>query len=122
MATTSLFRPAMRSFESQLREYRDETGITFQDLADRMGVSATYISQILKRGVSLEQLERIAKALELPPEDFDAYHLLSLERNYKGGDPLAHQYVKLMVRLAKLPENKRAAFMDETLKAAARAR
>ena len=65
MPESTSYRPAIRSFESQLWEIRNDTGITFQELADRIGVSPAYISQILKRGPTLEQVEKIAKALDV---------------------------------------------------------
>jgi transcriptional regulator with XRE-family HTH domain len=112
----------MRSFESQLWEIRNDSGITFEDIADSMGVTPPYISQILRRGPSLQQVEKIAKALGIKPEKFDIYHVLSFERNVRDGDPLAHQYVQLMARMSQLPENRRSSFMTETLKQAAKAR
>ena len=111
-------QPTIRSFESQLWEIRNTRGITFEEIAERLNVSGPYISQILRRGPGLDQVERIAKVLKLPPQHFDVYHVLTLERDVRAGNPLAHQYVQLMARVAQLPDSRRQPVMTEAVRRA----
>lgn len=115
MAEETSFRPAVRLFKSQLWQIRDERGITFEELAESMGVSAPYISVMLRRGPTLKQVETIAKALDLPPQYFDVYHILSFERNVREGDPEALRFAQLMRRVSQMPEKRRTKVMADLL-------
>lgn len=54
-----------------IRRFRQEKGLSQEGLADRMDVSASYISMLEsgKRYPSIEMLIRIAHALEISPGD-----------------------------------------------------
>jgi transcriptional regulator with XRE-family HTH domain len=77
-----------------VRTARAKLGLNLRDLADRVGVSASFLSRI-ERGehvrISSRRLERLATALELSvdevfrrakrlPPDIEAYVLDNLER------------------------------------------
>ena len=106
-------RPALRSFESQLKEIREVSGITFQEIANQMGVSGAYISQILKRGPTTEQVERIATALDIDPETFDVYHVLRFEQDVKDNRPEAVRFAELMIRLNGMGVRRRERLLSE---------
>ena len=59
-------------FGQAVRKLRREQKISQEELAERCGLHRTYISDIElgKRNVSLENIERIAAALERPLSDF----------------------------------------------------
>ena len=54
--------------------YRKLSGLTQEQLAEKMGVDTSFIGQIeapnILKGISLETLFRIAKALDVPPYRF----------------------------------------------------
>ncbi len=58
---------SQRSFGSRIRRFRSERGLTQAALADRVGISASYLNLIEhgRRRVSAELLVRIATALDL---------------------------------------------------------
>ena len=55
-------------FGQTVRHLRLEQGISQEELAERCGLHRTYISDVElgKRNVSLENIEHIAKALNIP--------------------------------------------------------
>ena len=55
-------------FGEAVRKYRQKKQISQEEFADRCGLHRTYISDIElgKRNVSLENIEKIAIALEMP--------------------------------------------------------
>ncbi|AKX94641.1 transcriptional regulator [Moorella thermoacetica] len=60
----------MRVCGKRIRELREERGYSLQDLAQRAGVSVSYLSEI-ERGAkrpSLKTLDKVARALNLPRE------------------------------------------------------
>ena len=54
--------------------YRKLNGLTQEQLAEKMGVDTSFIGQIeapnILKGISLDTLFRIAKALDVPPYRF----------------------------------------------------
>ena len=56
-------------FAKNLKLYRNEKGISQEKLAELAGLHRTYISAVERerRNISLENIERIAKALEIEP-------------------------------------------------------
>ena len=54
--------------------YRKLSGLTQEQLAEKMGVDTSFIGQIeapnILKGISLDTLFRIAKALDVPPYRF----------------------------------------------------
>lgn len=56
-------------FAAKLKELRLELGISQEELAERSSLHRTYISLIerAQRNVALENIYKLAKALEVPP-------------------------------------------------------
>lgn len=56
---------------NQIRKLRKERGITLEDFAERTGISYSHLSRMEagKRGLSLENVIRIARALGVEPEE-----------------------------------------------------
>jgi transcriptional regulator with XRE-family HTH domain len=65
MANQTLDRPTIGS---RIKEKRQEEGISIRELAKRIGVTASFISQVEngKANVSLDSLRRISEALQVP--------------------------------------------------------
>lgn len=59
----------VRVFGSNLRKYRVKKGLSQESFAEKCGMHRTYISAIecFKRSISLENIQRIANALEIEP-------------------------------------------------------
>ena len=57
-------------FAANIRENRVSKHISQEDLAERCGLHRTYISDIERgrRNVSIDNIERIAIGLQVPPE------------------------------------------------------
>lgn len=53
----------------RVKEIAKEKGLTMSDVAQRMGISPSGLSMALSRNVTIEVLERIAKALEVKISD-----------------------------------------------------
>lgn len=70
---------------NRIREIRKTKDITLEDLSERTGISYTHLSRIegSKRGLSLENVIRIARALETEPieitDEFDHDQLIQAE-------------------------------------------
>lgn len=66
----------VKVFRTNLKKYRTAMGISQETFADKCGMHRTYISAIecYRRSISLENIQRIADALEI-----DAYKLLMEE-------------------------------------------
>lgn len=65
----------------RVRELREERGLTVQELADRAGLSKSYLSEI-ERGVktvNARRLEQLASALRVRPTDLIADKRLSAD-------------------------------------------
>lgn len=60
-----------KKFGDKLRELRKRKGLSQEGLAFKCGLHRTYISDIERgsRNVSLKNIERIAKALGMKPQD-----------------------------------------------------
>ena len=56
---------------NRIREIRKQKDVTLEDLSERTGISYTHLSRIEggKRGLSLENVIRIARALEVEPSE-----------------------------------------------------
>lgn len=57
--------------KNRINEIRNAKGLTFEELADKSGLSQGYVHQMAsgERNVSLKNLEKLARALECRPED-----------------------------------------------------
>lgn len=57
----------IKVFSKNLRKYRKEIGLSQEAFADKCGLHRTYISAIecCRRSISLENVQRIADALEI---------------------------------------------------------
>lgn len=62
----------LKVFSMNLRRFRLEQNLTQEKLAELCGLHRTYISDIecCTRNVSLENVQRIADALHIPPYQF----------------------------------------------------
>jgi transcriptional regulator with XRE-family HTH domain len=101
----------LRTFEEQLKQLRYTCGLTQQALADMMDVSGSYISQIISRGPTAEQIEKIATALDVEPSVFDVYHSLALSKRLEEHDPASIAVMGLMAQYHALPKGDRAGFL-----------
>ncbi len=61
----------LKILSKRIRKYRNELGLTQEDLAEKVGVSRVYIGYVEQRrnSPSLEILEKIAKALKVELSD-----------------------------------------------------
>lgn len=59
----------VKVFGENLRKYRTEKGLSQESFAEKCGLHRTYIGSIecFQRNVSLENVQRIADALEIEP-------------------------------------------------------
>lgn len=57
----------VKIFGKNVKKYRQELGISQEELADRSNLHRTYISAIecFRRSIALENIQRIADALEV---------------------------------------------------------
>ena len=65
----------IKVFGTNVKKYRLERGYSQEDLADRCGLHRTYIGSIecLNRNVSLKNIQKIAKALDVEPNKLLVY-------------------------------------------------
>jgi transcriptional regulator with XRE-family HTH domain len=63
---------ARRAFAARMRERRTELGITQEKLAELTGLHRTYVGSVERgeRNVSIDNMERIAAALDMSLRDF----------------------------------------------------
>ena len=59
----------VRAFGSNLKRYRTALGLSQEAFAEKCGLHRTYISAIecFRRSIALENVQRIADALEIEP-------------------------------------------------------
>lgn len=59
----------IRVFGSNVKTYRQRIGLSQEAFAEKCGMHRTYISAIecFRRGISLENIQKIADALEIEP-------------------------------------------------------
>lgn len=59
----------VKVFGTNVKKYRKELNISQEDLADKSNLHRTYISAIecFRRSIALENIQRIADALEVEP-------------------------------------------------------
>lgn len=65
-------REILIKFGKKVREERDKLGLSQKELAARAGVHRTYIGMIerAEKNITLENIEKIAKALKISIADF----------------------------------------------------
>jgi transcriptional regulator with XRE-family HTH domain len=65
-------REILIKFGRKVREERDKLGLSQEELAARAGVHRTYIGMIerAEKNITLENIEKIAKALKISIADF----------------------------------------------------
>ncbi len=63
-------KTTLEKFGEKVREERHRLGLSQEELASRAGVHRTYIGMIerAEKNITLENIEKIAKALEIPLE------------------------------------------------------
>ena len=61
-------KTTLEKFGEKVREERHRLGLSQEELASRAGVHSTYIGMIerAEKNITLENIEKIAKALEIP--------------------------------------------------------
>jgi len=61
-------KTTLEKFGERVREERHRLGLSQEELASRAGVHRTYIGMIerAEKNITLENIEKIAKALEIP--------------------------------------------------------
>ena len=61
-------RVILKNFGNKVRERRHALGLSQEALAERAGVHRTYVGMIerAEKNITLESIEKIAKALDLP--------------------------------------------------------
>jgi transcriptional regulator with XRE-family HTH domain len=62
-----------RTLLQQLQQVCSMKGVLKKQIACEMGIAPSYLSQLLKRGASAAQIEKIAHAVGVDPADFDEY-------------------------------------------------
>ncbi|MBR5485406.1 MAG: helix-turn-helix transcriptional regulator [Oscillospiraceae bacterium] len=69
----------LKVFGSNVKQYRQATGLSQEAFAEKCGMHRTYISAIecYRRSISLENIQRIADALEI-----DTYKLFLEDKNH----------------------------------------
>jgi transcriptional regulator with XRE-family HTH domain len=63
--------PLVEVFAASLKAHRVEKGLTQEALADLAGLHRTYVGSVERgeRNVTLESVERLARALDVSPSD-----------------------------------------------------
>ena len=94
-------RLKLRELGDQINDICRKHNILKRDIAEKMDVSNSYLSQILQRGGTPDQIEKITDALndlkvreggqQLHPTYFDVYNALSIVEEARRGDPGAIQ-------------------------------
>lgn len=71
MKTSRNQTPAREALARNLRRLRAQEGISQEHLADLAGLHRTYVSSVERgeRNVSIDNIERLAKALRVAPAD-----------------------------------------------------
>jgi len=69
---STMKREVLIKFGKKVREERDRLGLSQEELASRAGVHRTYIGMIerAEKNITLQNIEKIAKALDLKISDF----------------------------------------------------
>lgn len=72
----------VKTFGTNLKMYRTALGLSQEAFADKCGMHRTYISAIecYRRSISLENIQRIADALEI--ETYKLFLDINLTQNY----------------------------------------
>jgi transcriptional regulator with XRE-family HTH domain len=102
-----------RTLAEQIDQVCEEKGIFRRDIADKMGVSHPYISQILSRGGNADHIRQIAKALDMDPYYFDRYHVLTLLERVEKDDEWATEIALLLIEGQKMPKRKRSELLGK---------
>jgi transcriptional regulator with XRE-family HTH domain len=97
----------IRTLADQVDEICTRLGIRRKDVADRMGISHPYFSQIVTGRATPKHIEKVAKALDVNPFHFDLYHILTFIDRIEHGEEWANEIARLLIRGQKFPDRKR---------------
>jgi transcriptional regulator with XRE-family HTH domain len=102
-----------RKLGQQIEEICKSMGIMKRDIADRMGFSHSYLSQMIARGGTSEQIEALAKAVGVEASYFDRWHVLTMLDRIEGGDEFAQVCAFAFIDGFSLPPRKRKEFLEK---------
>ena len=107
-------RRKLRTLGQQIDEICRSKGILKRDIANLMGFSHSYLSQMIARGGTTEQIEALTKALGMKDSFyFDRYHILTLLSRVESGEEFAQTYAFAMIDSYDLPVRKRNSILEE---------
>ena len=107
-------RRKFRRLGQQIDELCSSMGILKGEIAARMGFTQSYISQMIGRGGTTQQIEQIAKALNISPYYFDRYHVLTLLDRVEGGEEFAQDIATLLIEGHKLKGKRQRDFLGKS--------
>lgn len=110
--TTQILAQTIQKTSVQTRQFAEEKGLMLVELAERMGISKSHLSQIMSReSATARQIEQIAEALDISPWRFDGYHLLTFGERVNAGDEAALFVARTLI------ESKKKSKHDKVIKA-----
>ena len=106
-------RPRFREFGDQLEELLEARSLYKRDIARELDVSSSYLSQVVKRGGTPDQIDDISRALRqlgvkvegepIKPTYFDIYSARKIVDEALHGDELAIDLLNLYARYFQAP-------------------
>ena len=87
-----IYMEVLKVFSHNVRMYRNRLGLSQEAIAFRTGLHRTYISAVErgKRSISLDNIQKIADALEIETYLLFVDSVASNCDNMKGGDKSCH--------------------------------
>ena len=109
-------RPKLREFGEQLEELLEAHSLYKRDVARELDVSNSYLSQVIKRGGTPDQIDDISKALRqlgvnvegepIQATYFDIYSARKIVSEALHGDDLAIDLLNAYARYFQAPSRK----------------
>jgi transcriptional regulator with XRE-family HTH domain len=71
MGNSTRVTPTRKLFAANMRRLREDAGLSQEKFAEKVGFHRTYVSAVegCKRNVSLDNIDKIARALKVKPAD-----------------------------------------------------